>query len=61
MIKPENDIVIIVELGAGYRDWLVCVMGEDSKRTSRVKPDPANSRGLYVVLICGSFDCCTNT
>ena len=61
MVKPENNVVIIVEVRAGHRDWLVCVMGEDGKRTSRIEADPADGGGIYAVLVRSSFDSCTYT
>ena len=59
MVKPQNDVMIIVELGAGHRDWLVSVMGEDRKGTGSIKANTTNSRSIYVVLVRGSSNCST--
>ena len=61
MVKPEDDVPIIVEVGACDRDGLVGVMGEDGKRASSIKGHAPDCTRVNVVLIEDALDRCANT
>ena len=60
VIEPEDDIaviaILIVEFGAGDRDRLVGVIGEDCERASSVEANAANRRLVDVVLVQSALD-----
>ena len=51
MVKPKNDIAIVVEIRSGYRNRLVRVVREDGKRAGSVKGHTPDGARVDVVLI----------
>lgn len=61
MIEPQNDIAVTVEIRAGNRDRLVCILGEDGQGASSIKSDTLDRMGIDVVLAERSLDGYTDT
>lgn len=51
VVQPEHNVPVIIEFGAGHRDGLVGVVGEDGQGASRIKCQASNSRRVDVVLV----------
>lgn len=50
MIEPEDDVVVIIKLGAGDRNRFVGVVGEYGERTCCVEAHSSNRDRIDVVL-----------
>lgn len=42
--------MIVIEMGGGHRDRLICIMGEDCKGTSGIKTNAPDRVRIYAVL-----------
>ena len=51
MIKPQNNVAIIVELWSRHRDGLVRVVSEDGKGAGGIKTNAANGGGVNALLV----------
>lgn len=51
MVKPKDDVVVIVKVGPGNRDGLISVVSEDGEGAGRVKCQAFDGRGIDVMLI----------
>jgi len=53
VVEPEDDIAVVavavVEVGAGDRDGLVCVLGEDGERAGGVEANAFDGVAVDVV------------
>ena len=56
MVKPQDDVVIIVELRTGDGDRLVRVVGKDGKGAGGIESKAANRVGINAVLIQDPLD-----
>ena len=56
VVKPEDNIAVIVVSGGGDRDWLVRIVGEDGKRAGGIESESSNRRGVDVLLIENPLD-----
>ena len=56
VIEPENNISVIVEFWARYRDWFVGIVGEDGKRAGSIEGQAPNRCGINVILVKDTLD-----
>lgn len=51
VVKPEDDVVVIVEAWRGDRYRLICVVGEDGQGAGGIESETFDGVGIYVMLI----------
>lgn len=51
MVEPKHNVPVIIEIGTGDGDGLICVVGKDSKRTSGVESHASDSTRINIVLV----------
>lgn len=56
VVKPEDDIMIIIKSGTGDGHGLVGVMGENGERAGGIKGKPPNGVGINAMLIEDTLD-----
>ena len=56
MVKPQDDVAVVVIFWSGHGHRLIGVVSEDSERARSIKGQTTNRKGINVVLVEDTVD-----